>query len=118
MTPDPPTAPVNPLLKSQLFTRLSSNEVLTCSPSVVHFGGFQTGGVSTQILYVVNKGNKPVHYHIIPPLSVHFRAMCLSKKGALSPGKADEIMIEFEPTEYRYYYDTVCSFILCILHAS
>lgn len=87
--------------------RLSSNDVLLCSPSVVHFGGYQVGTPVRQILSVINKGNAPVRYHIITPMSVHFRARCLTKKGALSPGMSDQIEIEFEPSEYRYYYDTV-----------
>jgi hypothetical protein len=100
-------AVVNPLLKSQLFLRVGSNASLACSPSVLHFGAYDAGSIHRQTLRVINKGPAPVRYHILTPATPFFRATCTGKKGALSPGCVDEIVVEFEPNEYRYYYDTV-----------
>ena len=49
------------------------------------------------------------------------QAVCNNKKGLLAPGMEDEIMLEFCPTEWRYYYDclrihTQVSLSYCLQH--
>lgn len=40
---------VNPLLKSQVYVRVGSNESLACSPGVLHFGSYDIHVVNRQV---------------------------------------------------------------------
>ncbi len=62
------------------------------------------------------------HFRFVPrpPLSAHLlltppprprrtylQATCSDKKGLLAPGMSEEVVVEFCPSHYRYYYDCI-----------
>lgn len=58
---------------------------------------------------MINRSQRHIRYHLIQPSSPFFRVTMgeSGKKGTLSPGMSDTLYIEFEPNEWRYYYDAV-----------
>lgn len=59
-----------------------------------------------QKITVVNKSMVSCRLYIIYPTTPFFRLKC-NRKGILALGMAEEISIEFEPNEWRYYYDCI-----------
>ena len=80
---------------------------LKAFPFVMHFGGYQVGKAHRQVLRIQNSADFSHGVHIIPPGTPFFKAHCPAKRGTIAPGMSEEIVIEFCPDEYRYYYDCV-----------
>jgi hypothetical protein len=98
---------LNPLEKKQ-YAKLGRNNAAEARPAVVHFGGFELGKRHTQIVRVVNVTPVAQRIHVLNPATPFFSArFSRAKKGWLAPGMAEEIAIDFEPAEWRYYYDCV-----------
>lgn len=79
---------------------------ISTDPSVVHFGGFEVGKLHRVTLKLVNCFTTPIRFQVAPPSSPFF-SIKYTKKEVFAPGVQEAIDIEFLPTEYRYYYDTL-----------
>lgn len=88
------------------YARLGANESFTALPAVMHFGGYSLNVVHEQKLSIVNKSTSSKRMHVIPPTTPYFRAR-FENKGWVAPGMSTDLIIEFAPTEWRYYYDCV-----------
>eukprot|EP00200_Dunaliella_tertiolecta_P013188 CAMPEP_0202393904 /NCGR_PEP_ID=MMETSP1127-20130417/93151_1 /ASSEMBLY_ACC=CAM_ASM_000462 /TAXON_ID=3047 /ORGANISM="Dunaliella tertiolecta, Strain CCMP1320" /LENGTH=500 /DNA_ID=CAMNT_0048996499 /DNA_START=1421 /DNA_END=2920 /DNA_ORIENTATION=- len=97
----------NYLTKNRVYAQTGRTEVLAAEPGVIHFGGFELGKCYSTTLHIRNISASSTRLHIIPPSTVYFKAECNDKKGMLAPGMAEVITVEFSPTEYRYYHDSV-----------
>ncbi|XP_068715346.1 cilia- and flagella-associated protein 221-like isoform X1 [Montipora foliosa] len=101
------TKPVpNHLLETKIYAKVGQNAILQARPSVVHFAGFQVGNKITRILRLANVSDESQRMHIIPPSTKYFYIK-YTKKEKLVPGMFIEVMIEFTPDEWRYYYDCI-----------
>lgn len=97
----------NYLTHNRAFHKIGASATVAAEPAVVHFGGFEPHQVYTQTLLLKNICERATRVHIVPPETPYFRFRDFQKSGALRPGLADRIVIEFVPTEFRYYYDCV-----------
>lgn len=79
-------------------------------PSVVHFGGFELHRTHKQTVRMVNNSRRTQRMTIHNPTTPFFKAT-QSKVGAVAPGMWEEVVLEFCPTEHRYYYD--CLRVVC-----
>lgn len=73
---------------------------------MVHFGGFELDKVHRFTLKLVNSGTVPARYVVTPPSTPFFTILC-TKNEVFAPGIQQSVEIEFVPTEYRYYFDTI-----------
>ena len=96
----------NPLVGKHTYAKLGRNNVFEARPAVVHFGGYSLHRTHEQTLRLVNVTGCSQRLHIVKPTTPYFKIRC-AKKGIIAPGMAEEIVIEFQPTEWRYYYDCV-----------
>ncbi|KAK2561244.1 Cilia- and flagella-associated protein 221 [Acropora cervicornis] len=67
----------NHLSETKIYAKVGQNAILQARPSVVHFSGFHVGNKITRILE------------------------------KLVPGMFIEVLIEFTPDDWRYYYDCI-----------
>eukprot|EP00038_Savillea_parva_P009516 m.184001 g.184001 ORF g.184001 m.184001 type:complete len:929 (+) comp16004_c0_seq1:53-2839(+) len=108
--PESRARPLNRLLESETFgTRAKTGRrVIEAGPAVVHFGGFTVGETHTVKVKLLNVSTEIRGLHVIEPQTEFFKCFVKKRqggKGGLYPGFADEVSIEFAPTEWRYYYD-------------
>ena len=103
----PPPRPKPKLTLDRLDFVAEPGRTLKASPFVMHFGGYQVGKAHRQVLRIQNSADFSHGVHIIPPGTPYFRAHCPAKRGTIAPGMSEEIVIEFCPDEYRYFYDCV-----------
>ncbi|CAK9069158.1 unnamed protein product [Durusdinium trenchii] len=96
----------HPLLEKETFEKLQRNDVVETRPHILHFGGFQIHKEHTQLLKLVNISPSSLRVSIIGPATQWFKIR-FDKKGLLAPGMSEDIMVTFEPHEWRYYYDTI-----------
>jgi len=97
----------NYLTHNRVYSTLGSNGALAVEPAVLHFGGFELGKTLRATLRVVNVSPVSQRLHLVPPTTPHFVARIDSKKGQLAPGMAEDVVVEFTPKQWRYYYDCV-----------
>ena len=57
-----------------MYSQIGNSGTLEARPSVVHFGGFQTGAVHKQAVLICNTGIASRRLHIIPPTTPFFKA--------------------------------------------
>eukprot|EP00762_Andalucia_godoyi_P001289 ANDGO_04954.mRNA.1 Cilia- and flagella-associated protein 221 homolog len=93
----------NPLL-SHNYTQTGRGQDIEVRPSIVHFGGFEKGALHEAKIHVVNVSQKPLRYHIIDPETENFKIR-VNKKGSLPPGVSDTIIIQFQASELKYFFD-------------
>ena len=93
-------------LETLEYAKVEQNDLLVAEPGMVHFAGFSIGKSYKHTVRIVNKSSQNTRIHLFYPKSQHFKAKC-SKIGNLAPGLADDIVIEFTPTAYQYYYDCI-----------
>lgn len=81
---------------------------LWAKPNVMHFGGYEINKKQSQTLRVVNKSLDTVRLIVLNPTTPFFRLNWKKDKpGFLAPGMALEVVVDFAPTEWRYYYDAI-----------
>ena len=93
-------------LEREMYSKISSNNVLTAMPSVLHFSGFTLNVPHRIKVRIVNVSVDSTRMHIFYPRSDVFSGKC-AKKGTIYAGMAEEIEIVFTPTSYQYYYDVL-----------
>mmetsp|Transcript_21541 Transcript_21541/g.50695 ORF Transcript_21541/g.50695 Transcript_21541/m.50695 type:complete len:904 (+) Transcript_21541:118-2829(+) len=96
----------NIMEEKRLFVQQQRNALFECRPSVVHFGGFLLGHDHQQTVKILNISGASHRIHVLQPQTPFFKFRA-SKKGVVPPGLSEEILIEFSPTEWRYYYDCI-----------
>jgi hypothetical protein len=101
----PPPVLNNPVTK-RLFAQLGRCLGFEARPAVVHFGGFQLGSLHTQYVKIMNVSSSAKRLCIINPTTKEFRVR-VEKRGIVSPGLAEVLAIDFEPTERRYHFDCI-----------
>ncbi|KAG2441252.1 hypothetical protein HYH02_010095 [Chlamydomonas schloesseri] len=104
---DAPLQNPNTLTYNRVYSKVGNTRILQAEPAVLNFGGYELGKVYRQVLRIRNVRASGTRFHIIPPSTPFFKATCPSKKGLLAPGMTEEVVLEFCPTQYRYYYDCV-----------
>lgn len=58
------------------------------------------------MVHIVNISDERRRLHIINPCTSQFR-LKYDKKGVVAPGMSQVVTIYFQPSEYRYHYDTI-----------
>jgi hypothetical protein len=96
----------NTLADDQVYTKLKRNNLFEASPSVVHFAGFTLNSVQQRVVRLINVGKLTKRVNILPAQTNHF-SILYDKLGRVPPGMAEEIVVQFMPTEWRYYYDCI-----------
>ncbi|KAJ1491504.1 hypothetical protein T484DRAFT_1774424, partial [Baffinella frigidus] len=96
----------NPLADDQVYTKLKRNKHFEAKPSVIHFAGFTLNTVQQRVIKLVNVGKITKRVHILPATTTHF-SILYDKRGRVPPGMCEEIVVQFMPTEWRYYYDCI-----------
>lgn len=93
-------AGVTPTIARHSYAKLGKSHAFEAQPAVLHFGGYKLNKVHTQKLRLVNRSDRSQRVHIIVPTTPYFKAK-YDKKGLVAPGMAEEVTIEFMPTEWR-----------------
>ena len=93
-------AGVTPTIARHSYAKLGKSHAFEAQPAVLHFGGYKLNKVHTQKLRLVNRSDRSQRVHIIVPTTPYFKAK-YNKKGLVAPGMAEEVTIEFMPTEWR-----------------
>ena len=57
----------------EIYSTLGSNGILTVSPAVLHFAGFEVGQVRRLKLNIINSSADVQRMHILPPQTKYFR---------------------------------------------
>lgn len=85
---------------------IGHSELFSITPGVVHFGGLKVGELHEQVVSVVNISQTSQRISIYPATTGDFFAN-YDKRGSLAPGMSQKIVIQFRPTEYKYYHDYI-----------
>jgi hypothetical protein len=88
------------------YAKIGQNSIMEASPAVVHFGGYSIHKRHQQLLRVINISSVSQRIDVLNPMTPYFRIR-YNKKGLIAPGMSEDITIEFEPNEWRYYYDCI-----------
>ncbi|CAH3130560.1 unnamed protein product [Pocillopora meandrina] len=96
----------NHLLETKIYAKVGQNSILQAKPSVINFSGFKVGEKITRTLRLANASDESQRMHIIPP-STKFFYIKYTKKEKLVPGMFIEVVVEFTPDDWRYYYDCI-----------
>lgn len=83
---------------------------LAARPPAVHFAGLEPGRVHRRTVRLVNASAcAALRAHVVPPRTPFFKVTHRrgGGGGALLPGLADVLVVEFCPTEARHYADAV-----------
>mmetsp|Transcript_4936 Transcript_4936/g.12476 ORF Transcript_4936/g.12476 Transcript_4936/m.12476 type:complete len:999 (-) Transcript_4936:141-3137(-) len=96
----------HPLLDDHVYSKLQRNKFFEAQPSVVYFGGFQLDSTHEQVVHVVNVSSETKRMHILQCETPFFRVH-VRKKGRVAPGMSEELVVQFTPNEWRYYYDAI-----------
>ena len=90
----------NPVIDRHSYAKLGKASGFEAQPAVMHFGGYTLNKVHQQKLRIVNTSERSQRVNIIVPTTPYFRAK-FQKKGLIAPGMAEEVTVEFMPTEWR-----------------
>jgi hypothetical protein len=105
-----------PVLQSQTlltapagaFEDVGSTGALSAYPSAAHFGGFTVGALhSLSVRLTTTSPAAALRVHVVPPESPFFKVSHRRCGGAILPGLSDVLVVEFCPTELRYYHDII-----------
>ena len=96
----------NYLLETERFVKLKDNDTFEVEPAVVHFSGIKINNTHVQKLRIINRTGTQKRVIIVPPETPYF-SIKYKKKTTLRPGLSEDITIEFTPTEYKYYGDSI-----------
>jgi len=61
------------LTVAEIYSTLGNNGILTASPMVLHFVGFEVGKVRRLKLDIINSSADVQQMHILPPQTKYFR---------------------------------------------
>ena len=95
------------LLVQDKYDQIGTNGYITTEPSVVTFKGFEVKKLNVFKVRVKNTSQTAQRIHILPPKSTELFKIKYKKKGYLAPGLHQEILVNFTPTEHKYFYDTI-----------
>lgn len=94
-------------LRKSAYTNVGGNGVITVEPEVLNFAGFfDLNKTYTMKAKIINSSNTPQRVNILPPMTPFFKVK-YSKKGMIPTNSCEEIYVQFNPTDYKYYYDCV-----------
>ncbi|PAA64110.1 hypothetical protein BOX15_Mlig034468g1 [Macrostomum lignano] len=96
----------NYFLDTQIFNKMGRNAIVEAHPAVVHFAGFTPNQVHVRKVKFANVSTEVTRFHILPPETPFFK-LSYEKRDRLVPGFAVQCVLEFKPTEVRYYYDAL-----------
>lgn len=100
----PKSGTINPLAKRS-YRNVGGNGIIIVSPEVLNFAGFyELNKTYTMKAKIINSSNTPQRVNILPPMTPFFTVK-YSKKGMIPTNSAEEIYVQFTPTDYKYYYD-------------
>lgn len=103
----PKSDTINPLVKKYSYKNVGGNGVITVDPEVLNFAGFyELNKTYTLRAKIINSSNVPQRVNILPPMTPFFKVK-YSKKGMIPTNSAEEIYVQFNPTDYKYYYDCI-----------
>lgn len=104
VTSKPEADKTNLLAKKYSYKKVGSNEIFRISPEVLNFAGFfELNKTYTMKAKIINSSNQPKRVHILPSMTPYFRI----KAGKNLINNNQEIYIQFNPVDYKYYYDCV-----------
>jgi hypothetical protein len=83
---------------------LGSNSIYEASPSVLTFAGYEVKKTQSLKLVVRNISSQSQRLSILPTTTPFFKPH-YNKKGQLAPGISEVIVVQFTPSDWRYYYD-------------
>jgi len=63
------------LIVVEIYSTLGNNGILTTSPMVLHFAGFEVGKVRRLKLDIINSSADVQRMHILPPQTNYFRIL-------------------------------------------
>lgn len=96
----------NHLLETKVYSKLGKNAAVHVTPEVVNFDGFEVNQKHVKKMVILNASSDVLRMHLIPPQTKYFNIKY--KKGErMVPGLTLECTIEFQPDEWRYYYDCI-----------
>ncbi|KAL8567912.1 hypothetical protein ACOMHN_059034 [Nucella lapillus] len=96
----------NHLLETKTFTKIGQNSMVHVKPEVIHFDGFVVNEKHVKRLVILNASSDVLRMHLIPPQSKYF-SIKYKKGDRMVSGLTLECTIEFQPDEWRYYYDCI-----------
>ncbi|XP_076466697.1 LOW QUALITY PROTEIN: cilia- and flagella-associated protein 221-like [Babylonia areolata] len=96
----------NHLLETKTFTKIGQNCMVHVKPEVIHFDGFEVNEKHVKKLVILNASSDVLRMHLIPPQSKYF-SIKYKKGDRMVPGLTLECTVEFQPDEWRYYYDCI-----------
>ena len=96
----------NTLEEFQVYSKLKRSKYFEARPDTVHFSGFVLGHRHQKIVKIVNVSHLTKRIHVLPCQSPYF-TVHFNKKGKIAPGMSEELVVEFTPNEWRYYYDCI-----------
>ena len=57
---------------SEIYSKLTQNDIVQARPAVLHFGGFELGKTFKRTLHLANVSTEVQRMHIIPPQTRYF----------------------------------------------
>jgi hypothetical protein len=96
----------NTLEEYQVFNKLKRTKYFEARPDTVHFSGFVLGHRHQKVVKIVNVSHLTKRIHVMPCQTPYF-TVHFDKKGKIAPGMSEELVVEFVPHEWRYYYDCI-----------
>ena len=96
----------NTLAEYQVFNKLKRTKYFEARPDTVHFSGFVLGHRHQKVVKIVNVSHLTKRVHVMPCQTPYF-TVHFDKKGKIAPGMSEELVVEFVPHEWRYYYDCI-----------
>ena len=76
----------------EIYSTLGNNGILTASPTVLHFAGFEVGRVRRLKLDIINSSADVQRMHILPPQTKYFRIQYTKNVSKIS------LLIRFDVT--------------------
>ncbi|XP_039265844.2 cilia- and flagella-associated protein 221-like isoform X2 [Styela clava] len=96
----------NHLLDTKIFSKLKQNALVKVDPSVVHFEGYDLHKTQRRSIKICNSSSERQNLHIISPSTKYFTVK-YTKPRRFVPGFTIDVVIQFTPDEWRYYYDCI-----------
>jgi hypothetical protein len=97
----------NHLCETKIFTCSQEHSRIKTKPLAVNFEGFSVGKLHQKSLHVINASVDNIGVHIIPPSTRHFTINYNKTTSYLVPGLNLNVTINFRPSEWKYYSDSI-----------
>jgi hypothetical protein len=98
--------PKNRLLDEEVYETVGDTGTIAADPPMLHFSGFEPGQTITKAVRLITTSSRPQRYHIHAPSTPFFSTRC-EKRGSVSAGIAETVMVSFKPADLRYYADSI-----------